>query len=336
MSAYAARHIGAYGCCLAVRFSVRPIVKKVLLLYNFIVDIYQLCLYNLNWVKQLGTLCGIRKEVRTMKKALLENFKKYGIAVNGDNIYCPSVGVWCAVFLKEGNSKTGKKVYTFSILPTNQLFQTKYGIIPGTCPCHCSGCYATKGNYNFENVRNALAVNTLSAYKDLSFLDKAIRAQLDTLPGVDIRIHAAGDFFSKEYAEMWRGIVADYPNNKFWTYTKSEHADIFHDLENGNIVKSILPCGGFNFGHLDYILDKYAELTAMGEEPYICKCGFDPSQHCENCRGCIEHKYVLFAEHSTGYKAEKDPLFQAARDLVEKQKNYSCANIAEYIAELRK
>ena len=42
MGACAAGDIGAYGCyCLAARFSVRPIGKKVLLLSNSVVDIPQ-------------------------------------------------------------------------------------------------------------------------------------------------------------------------------------------------------------------------------------------------------------------------------------------------------
>lgn len=254
------------------------------------------------------------------------------VTVDGARIVSP-IGNIMPV-LKDGNTKTGKRVKTFSVMPTNKVFDTAFGKVCGTCPFHCEKCYATKGKYNCDNVINSNAINTILARDYLEFLDSAIRAQLDTLPGVDIRIHAAGDFFNKEYAEMWRGIVADYPNNNFWTYTKSEYENTFAGLENGNIVKSLLPGIGFNFGHIDYILRAYVELVARGESPYICRCTFDKKQHCENCRGCINNKYVLFVEHSTEYKAEKDPLFSVACAIVDMQKDHTPQEIATEIKKI--
>lgn len=268
-----------------------------------------------------------------MLKGLKASYIKYGITVNGEKIVSPR-GVVVSPFLKPGNSKTGKSVYTYSNLPTNKTFETIYGAVKGTCPYNCAGCYATKGFYNFSNTKNALAVNTMLCYTELEFVEKAIRAQLDTLPGVDVRIHAAGDFFSKEYAEMWRGIVRDYPNNKFWTYTKAEYENIFDEFENANIVKSIIPGVGFNFGHIDYIFKAYTELVERGEKPYICRCTFDKSQHCEGCKGCINNKYVLFVEHSTEYVAENDEHFAAAREIVDKQTDASPEEIRAAITEL--
>ena len=96
-------------------------------------------------------------------------------------------------------------------------------------------------------------------------------------------------------------------------------------------MRSIVLEFGFNFGHIDYIFRAYLELVARGESPYICRCTFDKNQHCENCRGCIENKYVLFVEHSTAYKAEKDPLFAAACAIVDAQKNNPPEKIAEMI-----
>lgn len=270
-----------------------------------------------------------------MKKALKDSYKAYGIYTNGEKIVTP-VGL-VSPLLKEGNTKTGKTVYTFSLLPTNKTFETVYGTIKGSCPCNCQGCYATKGNYNFPGVRSSMAANTVLCYEHLDFVEKAIRAQLDTLPGVDIRIHAAGDFFNKEYADMWRRIASDYANtNKFWTYTKAEYENTFSGLANANIVKSIIPGFGFNFGHIEYVLRAYVELVKRGETPYICRCTFDDAQHCEGCKGCINNKYVLFAEHSTEYKAAEDPLFSAALDIVNAQKDNTPAQISEMIRKILK
>ena len=107
----------------------------------------------------------------------------------------------------------------------------------------------------------------------------------------------------------------------FWSYTKNEIAEkAFDDLKNVNIVKSIVPGFGFNFGHCDYILMVYKALKAMGKDVYICRCGIDKNQHCVNCKGCSENTFVLFIEHSTSYKAESDPAYSELKSIIESQK----------------
>ena len=69
--------------------------------------------------------------------------------------------------LINGNEKIGHGVYHFSTLPTNQLFEVIINnqnyTIPGTCPCYCKGCYATKGNYNYPDIKIGLAIKTITA-----------------------------------------------------------------------------------------------------------------------------------------------------------------------------
>lgn len=36
-----------------------------------------------------------------------------------------------------------------------------------------------------------------------------------------IRVHASGDFYSQEYFDRWMDVARDYPNIKFWAFTKS-------------------------------------------------------------------------------------------------------------------
>ena len=120
------------------------------------------------------------------KKAI---YAKYGIAYKAGVIESPIGPV--RELLKEGNSKSGKKVRTWSMNQT-------------TCPCHCPGCYADHGCYNFPSVKESLRINTELATEHLDFVNRALRAQLETLPaGTEIRIHAVGDFFSGEYLTMW-------------------------------------------------------------------------------------------------------------------------------------
>lgn len=233
-------------------------------------------------------------------------YAKYNIEYANGKINSP-IG-WIAELLKDGNSKTGKAVKTWSMNQT-------------TCPCHCKGCYGDNGCYHFPSVKKSLANNTTLAREYLDFVERAIRAQLETFAdGTEIRIHALGDFFSAEYLEMWRGIVRDYPQHVFWTYTKVQaFEDAFNEYPNANIVKSIVKGFGFNFGHCDYVIDMYKALKAVGANVHICRCGIDKNQHCAGCHKCSECEYVLFVEHSTEYVATDDPRYAELVELVELQ-----------------
>lgn len=174
-----------------------------------------------------------------------------------------------------------------------------------------------------QNVIDSLAVNTVLANEYLSFLQAAISAQLEILGRGEVRIHAAGDFNVKDpegYAAMWHDIARSFPSFRFWTYTKVRRFEtLFDDLKNANIVKSIIPHIGVNFGHCDYIISAYYTLLSMGCSVYICRCGIDKAQHCERCGVCAAYDYVLFLEHSTGYKAEEDPLYAKLCEIVNAQ-----------------
>jgi len=260
-----------------------------------------------------------------MNKLEKEIYAKYGIKTAGNKLVSPIGNIMPP--LKEGNTKTGKKVLTFSILPTDKEYKIdvngKDYAIKGTCVCHCDGCYATKGNYRYSNTIRSLAINTILANEHLPFLKKAISAQLEIAKEGEIRIHAAGDFNTKnpeEYANMWHEVAKENNPFLFWTYTKiKKYETLFDDLDNANIVKSVIPGVGFNFGHCDYIINAYHTLKALGKSVYICKCGFDDEQHCEGCKVCSQYEYVLFLEHSTSYKGKDDPLYNKLYNIVMNQ-----------------
>lgn len=245
------------------------------------------------------------KKGKKLSKAAI--YAKYGIEYSKGKIKTP-IGI-IPELLKTGNSKTGKAVRTWSMNQT-------------TCPCHCPGCYADSGCYQFSNVKAALANNTEIATKHLDFLKRALMAQCETFePGTEIRIHAVGDFFSLDYLNMWHDIAAAFPELIFWTYTKVQaFENAFDDLKNANIVKSIIPGYGFNFGHCGYVIDMYNALIALGEKVHVCRCGIDDNQHCAGCHKCSECKYVLFVEHSTAYKATEDERYNELVNLIETQK----------------
>ena len=259
---------------------------------------------------------------RKTKKAV---YAKYGIEFNGKKILSP-LG-WICELLKEGNDKTGKLVLTFSLLPGTFSFEIDINgqvyVIKGTCICDCTGCYAKTGHYNHDTTIRSLAINTYLVNYHLDFVKRCIMAQLEYLGRGEVRIHAAGDFNtinSDEYAQMWFDVASKFNSFRFWTYTKvKKYETLFDSLKNANIVKSVIPGIGINYGHCDYIINAYYTLKALGQSVYICRCGIDKEQHCQNCGVCSTYKYVLFIEHSTEYKAEKDPLYGKLVEIINNQ-----------------
>ena len=256
------------------------------------------------------------------KKAI---YAAHGIEFKDGKILSPYG--WTSELLKEGNSKTGKAVYTFSILPGTEIYAINIAgtivYVKGTCICDCVGCYAKTGFYRMENVKNSLGLNTLLVNDHIDFVKNAIAAQLECLGRGEIRIHAAGDFNTAnpdQYASMWLELATAFPAFRFWTYTKIKRFEgLFDGLKNANIVKSVIPHLGVNFGHCDYVINAYYTLLSMGCSVYICKCGIDKNQHCERCGVCATYDFVLFLEHSTSYKAENDPLFDKLCEIVNNQ-----------------
>lgn len=265
------------------------------------------------------------RKVRVPRLTKKDIYAKYGVTFDGKYIISP-VGKVCEL-LKEGNGKTGKKVYTFSVLPGTHYFTVEIEgieyIIKGTCCCDCIGCYAKTGHYNHDTTIRSMAINTYLVNNYPEFVKACIMAQLEILGKGEIRIHAAGDFSTdnpEQYAGMWYDIAKSFPAFRFWTYTKVKRFEnLFDDLKNANIVKSVIPGVGINFGHCDYIINAYYTLLELGKSVYICKCGIDKNQHCEKCGVCATYDYVLFLEHSTSYKAENDPLYAKLCEIVNNQ-----------------
>ena len=254
-----------------------------------------------------------------------EVFANYGIEYANGKIYAPVFG-WIPMLLVDGNAKLGKGIFTFSTLPTNKFFHVEIDgdifEVQGTCPCTCVGCYATNGFYNMPSVLKANAMKTVLARLYPSFVKNAIIAQIKAFDIHFLRIHASGDFFSMEYVNMWKEICIECNTCIFWTYTKNRDAETaFDGIENANIVKSLIDGIGKNYGTCEHVLKAFHSLQKQGKKVYICRCGIDKNQHCTNCKGCSSNDYVLFLEHSTAYKAEKDELFPLVKEIIESQKS---------------
>ena len=247
-------------------------------------------------------------------------FKVYGSYVMIENELYP-------LPLVKGNSKLGLNIWHASTLPTNKditAYNASGDIITerGTCPLTCEGCYGDdRGRYKFNDTKYSLIMRTrlLRLYPATYFM--LVKIQLENENIDFVRIHATGDFITGE-ALLWYDTLKEFPHVKAWTYTKVKENDeirLLNSLDNCNIVKSCIPGYGFNFGHNAYIASMYYALQRAGKKVYICRCGIDENQHCSDCTGCSKNEYVLFLEHSTGYKPENDYGFNKIVALIESQ-----------------
>ena len=247
-------------------------------------------------------------------------FAQYGVQYDGKHIWCDPLAKWIPLLLINGNKKIGRGVWHFSTTAGNAPVSTEtvmkaLGPIAvqymesgqdlqfmcgGTCSCNCPGCYAQSGHYAKASVKASLAWRTFLARRFEAWTENAINAQIAAFGIKMVRIHAAGDFFSDAYCRMWTRIAAANPDTIFWTYTKTLFKAVaeFDAMPNCNVVKSLVN-GGFNFGKAGYLIALHYELVKAGKSVWICRCGIDKNQHCNNCHHCYSAEYVLFLEHGT-------------------------------------
>lgn len=259
-----------------------------------------------------------------MKKEMIKELESHGIKAYGNQVMIDET--LYPLPLVQGNEKLGKKVWHSSTLPTNGIITATDNdgneiCERGTCPINCKGCYGTTNNYRYNSVKYVLIMRTrlLKNYPQIYFMLVALQLKYENIE--KLRIHAVGDFIKGEALGFYN-VLKQFPNVKAWTYTKVKENDeirMLNSLDNCNIVKSIIPHCGFNFGHVPYIASVYYRLKRENKSVYICKCGIDKSQHCSDCNGCSEHEYVLFIEHSTGYNAETDYGYEKIVSLINNQ-----------------
>lgn len=272
-----------------------------------------------------------------MRRTKKDIYASYGIQYDNKNhIYCEPLQRWVPQLLINGNKKIGRGVWHFSITagtaPVSKEtvekaigkiaadWQDAQRLCGGTCSCNCPGCYAQSGHYVKSSVRASLAWRTFLCRRFLAWTENAINAQIAACNIKMVRIHAAGDFFSNEYVMMWKRIAEVNTDCIFWTYTKTafEAVKRFDSLNNANVVKSLID-GKVNFGKAGYLMALYKELVAAGKSVWICRCGIDKEQHCNNCHHCYSAEYVLFLEHGTDYRPEQDPDYPEFVALVNSQ-----------------
>lgn len=193
--------------------------------------------------------------------------------------------------LTRGNKKLDRSVGVFS-LPAVQ-----------TCPYHTlckDSCYARVEEERFANCRN-LRQQNLALTRTPEFVNLMVNEIIAKRFSI-VRIHESGDFYDLNYLAKWIKIAKSLPNVKFYGYSKCferfpNALGVLNSLPNVNIINSITPYGGKNYGSQEYI-------QALRKEGYsLCPLQtIDPAEgkKCmRDCKLCLTAKKVYFIAHGT-------------------------------------
>ena len=191
--------------------------------------------------------------------------------------------------LSKGNKKLDKGILGWSITPVESCLNC------GQC---AKNCYARFPYRMYPKTKIAWDRNFELA-KTGAFSTLVIDQLNRTKKCTAVRIHVAGDFFSREYILNWVEIVKTFPDLKFYGYSKV--FEIFPDelftltsFQNCNIINSIAPDGGVNFGDEKRIVELqkmgYRVCPATKKDGGKITCGKD-------CTLCITTNKVCFHLH---------------------------------------
>lgn len=167
-----------------------------------------------------------------------------------------------------------------------------------TCPSSCahwSDCY---GN----NMPWAKRVD----HRDHKALCKALATDVGRLlavrgrVGIMIRLHALGDFYSVEYVQFWRTMLALHSRLAIWGYTaRNINSDIGREIE---ITKAIYP-ERFRIRWSDAGLATDCTVSILRAEQcpidsFVCPEQTDTTVLCATCAACWSgDKNVAFIAH---------------------------------------
>jgi hypothetical protein len=129
--------------------------------------------------------------------------------------------------LGKKNTKIGE-ILNFSIPPDTVIFTTGEVVrtCPGATPWCRRHCYAKKKRFEWRTTMSSLTSRLvwyfeLGPYRFAERLERELRKAETRGVEKTLRLHVAGDFFEKDYIEMWRHIAERMPDWRFYTYTRS-------------------------------------------------------------------------------------------------------------------
>lgn len=140
---------------------------------------------------------------------------------------------------------------------------SRFNVCPNAGVCGAF-CYAKRGTYQFSNVKKAhmkkldLVLNHRSKWISMMIDELSHRRYRRKY----IRIHDAGDFFSIDYARDWMKIIREYPDIRFYAYTKE--VSMMKSMEKNNEIpdnfRSIYSYGGKEDHLIDPEVDRHSDV----------------------------------------------------------------------------
>lgn len=133
------------------------------------------------------------------------------------------------ISLAKGNSKLGKGVFAFNLLPGDRPLSTKdkgqLTNISGTCGGCCDGCesncYAVRDTRRYHNTCiPSLAKNTLIMRHDMEGTFAQLRENLKKNKAKVLRYHSSGEIETYNYLLHMVKLAIEMPEVRFYFYTK--------------------------------------------------------------------------------------------------------------------
>lgn len=140
---------------------------------------------------------------------------------------------------------------------------TRFNTCPNAGVCGAM-CYAKSGTYQFKNVKKAHLEKLELVLNEPERFRQMVNEELSKpkYKGKYIRIHDAGDFFSKQYALMWLEIAEDNPQCIFYAYTKE--VLMFKAAKSYSIIPTnfivIFSFGGKQDHMIDREVDRHSDV----------------------------------------------------------------------------
>ncbi len=219
--------------------------------------------------------------------------------------------------LSKGNIKLGVML-TFSKLMGNDVYNTSYGEVKGSCGHYCEGCKGScyvKKSYRYPSVKNGHARNTLAMREDIDKAFESIREQIKRMkkPSEIVRINQSGEIESTIELAKWIETAREFPNQQYYLYTKNFDA-LFSVVNNPYIEIpnniTILISIWHEYGIKEYMLIKHLPFI----KAFVYMDGYDYTKHdlkietkckayeggklnheitCDKCRKCFNRLFKV-------------------------------------------
>ena len=197
-------------------------------------------------------------------------------------------------YLKNSNSKLGRKIYAFDL--------------PAVVSCpdykECfKTCYANKGTFLFKSTKQSNTFNYAIAIHDTKYLQNELIKEIIKKKIKTIRIHSSGDFFNIEYFLLWVNIANRFKDLNIFTYSKAPQIKNFQLPDNFNIINSFIEYDNkriLNYGSYENLKPVAKKIRGL-----ICPITKGAATNndklknltCSICKYCITKDKPLFVQH---------------------------------------